>query len=74
MIDNCPLPIGLALGGVSSESRIIADLSDCADFSIVLGFTRCPCSNSRCVVCRLFLSDANVSSRPFNPTYDEHLP
>ena len=32
MIDNCALPIGLALGGVSSESRIIADLSDDADF------------------------------------------
>ena len=42
MIDNCALPVGLALGGVSSESRIVADLSDCAGFSIVLGFTRCP--------------------------------
>ena len=42
MIDSCALPIGLVFRGVSSESRIIADLSDCADFSIVLGFTRCP--------------------------------
>ena len=42
MIDDWLLSIGLVLGGVSSESRIIADLSDCADFSMVLGFTRCP--------------------------------
>ena len=34
MIDNCTLPIGLVLGGVSSELGISTN------FSIVLGFTR----------------------------------
>ena len=53
----------------------IADLSDCADFEFSriqhfwysVGFHSVPCSNSRCVICSLFLSDAHVSISSVQP-------
>ena len=74
MIDKCTLPVGLALGGVSSESRIIADLSDCEDFSIVLGFTRCPIAIVGVSSVDYFFEMLMCRFHPFNPTYDAHLP